>query len=215
LAIEIIREPRDVKATTDRKTVERQPYHHGDLRTALITAALALIDQHGVKGFTLKDAARMAGVSIAAPYRHFADKEALLEAIQREGFAAFNAALAESRSRAATAKERLIELGVAYLHFAIEHPAHIRVMFGMSGGAKEEHPQRAPDGMTGYALLVESVAALDPQAPASVQRDMTLACWSIVHGYAMLFMEGAFAATAGFSDPEAQLRRTLARLVDD
>ena len=198
-----------------QKSPEKQPYHHGDLRAALIAAALKRIDEHGVKGFTLKDAARMAGVSVAAPYRHFADKEALLRAIQEDGFAAFNAALVASRERSATPEGRLIELGVAYLHFALEHPAHIRVMFGMNGGGAKPHPAPvAAEAPTGYSLLVEAVAALDPQAPAEEQNDLVVACWSAVHGYAMLYLEGAFAMTAGIEDPEAQLRRALLRLLE-
>jgi AcrR family transcriptional regulator len=206
-----------VPSKSAQKSPERQPYHHGDLRSALMAAALDLIEQHGVKGFTLKDAARMAGVSVAAPYRHFADKEALLRAIQQEGFAAFDAALAASRESAATPEDRLVELGVAYLRFALEHPAHIRVMFGNTGGAKPEYREFPPDGRTGiagYDLLVEAVAAFAPQAPADVQRDLVLACWSIVHGFAMLYLEGAFSATAGVDDPGTQLRRTLARLLE-
>jgi AcrR family transcriptional regulator len=206
-----------VSSKSKQESPEKQPYHHGDLRSALMAAALELIVQHGVKGFTLKDAAHMAGVSVAAPYRHFDDKEALLRAIQEEGFAAFDAALGASRERAATPEGRLVELGVAYLRFALEHPAHIRVMFGNTGGEKPEYRDFPPDGRTGiagYDLLVEAVAEFDPLAPAEVQRDLVLACWSIVHGFAMLYLEGAFAATAGVGDPEAQLRRTLAFLLE-
>ena len=197
---------------SSEKPLEKQPYHHGDLRAALMAAALKLIDQHGVKGFTLKDAARMAGVSIAAPYRHFADKEALLLAIQEEGFAAFDAALAASRNPASTPKEQLIELGVAYLRFALGHPAHIRVMFGMTVSASPE-PKQSHHGEIGYALLVESVAALNPRAPQDLQHDLVVASWSIVHGYALLQLDGAWAASGSTGDPETQLRRTLACLL--
>lgn len=197
-----------------QKTAEKQPYHHGDLRAALISAALTLIDRHGVKGFTLKDAARIAGVSIAAPYRHFADKDALLRAIQEEGLAAFDAALVASRDPAATPKAQLIELGVAYLRFALTHPAHIRVIFGMSGATREKMSQETRNGDAAYALLVDSVAALDPSAPEDLQRDLVLACWSMVHGYALLQLEGAFAATGSTGDPETQLRRSLARSLE-
>ncbi len=197
-----------------QKTPEKHPYHHGDLRAALISAALTLIDQHGVKGFTLKDAARIAGVSIAAPYRHFADKDALLRAIQEEGLAAFDAALVASRDPAATPKAQLIELGVAYLRFALTHPAHIRVIFGMSGATRAKMSQETRNGDAAYALLVDSVAALDPSAPEDLQRDLVLACWSIVHGYALLQLEGAFSATGSTGDPETQLRRSLARSLE-
>jgi AcrR family transcriptional regulator len=202
-----------VASKSSKNPPEKQPYHHGDLRAALMAAALKLIDRHGVKGFTLKDAARMAGVSIAAPYRHFADKEALLRAIQEEGFAAFDAALAASRNPASTPKEQLIELGLAYLRFALGHPAHIRVMFGMAGKALPPDPTELRHGQIGYALLVESVAALDPHAPEDLQHDLVVASWSIVHGYALLQLDGVLASTGSTGDPETQLRRALARLL--
>jgi len=192
---------------------EKHPYHHGDLRAALIAAALQLIERHGVKGFTLKDAARIAGVSVAAPYRHFADREALLEAIQQEGFATFNAALASAGKDAETPRAHLIELGIAYLRFALQHPVHFRVMFSMAGDPKPKSPPDPHADPDGYALLVAAVAAVDPAAPICNQHDLVLACWSVVHGYASLYLDGAFAFTALGTDPETQLRRALTRFI--
>ena len=88
-----------------RLEAAKRPYHHGDLRAALIRAALSLIEEHGVKGLALSDAARLAGVSVAAPYRHFKDKEALLAEIAAEGFVLFRDALARA-SRRATRRTR-------------------------------------------------------------------------------------------------------------
>jgi AcrR family transcriptional regulator len=190
---------------------DRQPYHHGDLRSALMAAALTLIGQHGVKGFTLKDAARMAGVSIAAPYRHFADKDALLAAIQLEGFTRFNAALHAAYQQASTAQTKFVELGVAYVRFALEHPAHFRVIFSLENKAHAlplpSMPDASPDG---FSLLVEAVAALYPHAKQQQIHDIVLANWSLVHGFALLYLDGSFTATVGAFDPETQLRRTLA-----
>jgi len=200
-----------------RKSSGGRAYHHGDLRAALIRAALELIDAHGVKGFTLKDAARMAGVSIAAPYRHFADKNALLDAISAEGFAQFDAALAEAYERKDDPTERIVELGVAYVGFALEHTAHFRVMFGAMGGdgdnSSKAVPQGIPEGATGFLLLVQGVKELIPEASEEVQRDLILACWSLVHGFALLEIDGAFLTTVGRMDAEAQLRRTLSVIV--
>jgi len=187
---------------------DKQPYHHGDLRAALLKAALLLIDQHGVKGFSLKDAAALAGVSTAAPYRHFADKEALLYALQGEGFGLFNASLAAAFARGESASSKIEEMGVAYVLFALHHPAHFRVMFGLTGGPEsglEPDPSRA----SGFLLLVEAVGALLPQARPEVRNDLVIAAWSLVHGFAWLQIEGAFAGTVGMGDVESQLRRTI------
>jgi AcrR family transcriptional regulator len=183
-------------------------YHHGDLRSALLDAALKLIDAHGVKGFSLKDAAKMAGVSVAAPYRHFVDKNALLGSIQIEGFRLFNAALAAGYANRETAAERLEELGVAYVLFALENPAYFRVMFGMSGGGRPEG-----DEASGFLLLVEAVRGLNPNAAADLQNDVVLMAWSVVHGFAMLQMEDAFVGMTDRSEIEGQLRRTLRLMV--
>ena len=106
----------------------KRPYHHGDLRAALMTAALSLIDQHGVKGLALSDAAHLAGVSVAAPYRHFKDKEALLAEIAAEGFTLFRDALARAaQSHPEDKVKRLVEMGVAYVDFALHHRSHFKV----------------------------------------------------------------------------------------
>ncbi len=189
----------------------RRAYHHGDLRAALMAAALALIDRHGVKGFSLKDAAVMAGVSTAAPYRHFADKDALLRAIQVEGFGLFNAALSDAFASRTSACERIEELGVAYVLFALRHPAHFRVMFGvrdMSAPPLEQDKQAS-----GFHLLVRGVAELHPEASDAVRHDVVLACWSVVHGFAMLQMETAFVGMTEIPAIERQLRRTLRLMI--
>src|SRR3984885_10199770 len=93
---------------------KQRPYHHGDLRAALIRAAVQLVEQHGVKGLALSDAARLAGVSVAAPYRHFADKESLLAEIAAEGFGLFRDALARATQNYPKDKDRrVVEMGVA------------------------------------------------------------------------------------------------------
>jgi len=180
-------------------------YHHGDLRAALMTAALALIEQHGAKGFSLKDAATQVGVSSAAPYRHFADKDALLAELRREGFALFYDSLRAAYESAGTPAERLEELGVAYVLFALRHPARFRIMFGLSGPSEAKDPNA-------YHLLVEAVAALTPRASPKRRQDLVVACWSIVHGFATLQMEGAFAVPEQ-EEMEQQLRRALRLLI--
>jgi len=199
-------------AKTKRKgREEKQPYHHGDLKAALMKAALLLIDRHGIKGFSLKDAAARAGVSTAAPYRHFADKDALLRSIQSEGFVLFDAALALAFEGSDTALAKITEMGVAYVRFAMEHPAHFKVMFSLS-----DDDESGPGGGStkGFMLLVEAVAALYPNATPETRNDLVVVCWSIVHGFAVLQIDGAFDAAFGVGDAEARLRRALGLLFD-
>jgi AcrR family transcriptional regulator len=181
-------------------------YHHGDLRAALISAALSLIEQHGVKAFSLKDAAIQVGVSSAAPYRHFADKDALLSAIRTEAFALFHAALKTAFDSTTHPAGKLEELGVAYVLFALHNPARFRIMFGLAG---PKNPDADPGA---FLLLVEAVAGLTPRAGPKRRHDLVVACWSIVHGFATLQMEGAFTAVDQ-PEMEQQLRRTLRLLI--
>src|SRR6201992_1038607 len=120
---------------------KKRPYHHGNLRSALIKAALLLVEEHGVKGLALSDAARLAGVSVAAPYRHFKDKDALLAEIAAEGFALFRDALAQATQRFPRDKvKRLVEMSVAYVDFALEHRSYFKVMWE-GGISKEKYPE--------------------------------------------------------------------------
>ncbi len=185
----------------------KRPYHHGDLRSTLMQEALRLIDQHGVKGFSLKDAAAMAGVSTAAPYRHFDDKEALLRAIQSEGFALFDASLSRASALGLTPQSRIEELGVAYVLFALNHPSQFRVMFSLAA-----HGQPKPDEQhesAGFRLLVDAVDELHPGAGEGDRTSMVLACWSLVHGFALLYLDGAFEGLVMPPSLELQLRQSL------
>src|SRR5438477_12486515 len=107
-------------------------YQHGNLRQALIQAGLKLLGESGVAGLTLRAAAQLAGVSHAAPYRHFRDKQALVAAIAERGFRQLTAAMREElgRCRSSDARERLTSLGLGYARFAIHSPASLRVIFG-------------------------------------------------------------------------------------
>src|SRR5580692_805285 len=142
----------------------KRPYHHGDLRAALIEAALSLVEEHGVKGLALSDAARQAGVSVAAPYRHFKDKEALLAEIAAEGFVLFRDALARAaQSNPEDKVKRLVEMGVAYVEFALQHRSHFKVMWE-SGIPKEQYPDVGKAGHEAYLLLEKAAIDLLPGA---------------------------------------------------
>ena len=192
----------------------KRPYHHGDLRAALITAALSLIDEHGVKGLALSDAAHLAGVSVAAPYRHFKDKEALLAEIAAEGFAMFRDALARAaRSHPDDKVKRLVEMGVAYVDFALQHRSHFKVMWE-SGVAKANYPEMRQTAHQAYLLLEDAAKDLHPRAHPPRQQALVRAAWSVVHGYAMLTLEGELPAHGSEQSARNLLRQSLHLLLD-
>jgi AcrR family transcriptional regulator len=192
----------------------KRPYHHGDLRAALITAALSLIDEHGVKGLALSDAAHLVGVSVAAPYRHFKDKEALLAEIAAEGFAMFRDALARAaQSHPDDKVKRLVEMGVAYVDFALQHRSHFKVMWE-GGIAKANYPEMRQTALQAYLLLEEAAKDLHPQAHPARQQALVRAAWSVVHGYAMLTLEGELPSHGSEQSVRNLLRQSLHLLLD-
>jgi AcrR family transcriptional regulator len=192
----------------------KRPYHHGDLRAALMTAALSLIDEHGVKGLALSDAAHLAGVSVAAPYRHFKDKEALLAEIAAEGFAMFRDALARAaQSHPDDKVKRLVEMGVAYVDFALHHRSHFKVMWE-GGIAKANYPEMQHTASQAYLLLEEAAKDLHQRAHPSRQQALVRAAWSVVHGYSMLTLEGELPAHGTEQNARNLLRQSLHLLLD-
>lgn len=173
------------------------PYHHGNLRSALIDRALGLVEEVGAEAFSLREAARRVGVSANAAYRHFAAKSDLLAAVAEVGFGRMEerlrAAVVAVRARptpAATAVERIKALGRAYVEFAVEHPQLLRLMFGSSGVASLEDGG-APKRPT-YALLSASLDALADEGvlPAERRPGAELKAWTVVHGFASLVLQG-------------------------
>jgi AcrR family transcriptional regulator len=192
----------------------KRPYHHGDLRTALIEAALSLVEKHGVKGLALSDAARLAGVSVAAPYRHFKDKETLLAEIAAEGFVLFRDALARAAQTNPKDKvRRLVEMGVAYVDFALEHRSHFKVMWE-SGIPKEKYPEVGKVAHEAYLLLEKAAIDLLPGAPAGRQQALVATAWSVVHGYASLTLESALSVVPTGGNERKRLRQALHLLFD-
>jgi AcrR family transcriptional regulator len=201
--------------TTKTRGVEpKRPYHHGDLRAALIRAALSLIEEHGVKGLALSDAARLAGVSVAAPYRHFKDKEALMAEIAAEGFVLFRDALARaSRGNPEDKVNRLLEMGVAYVDFALQHRSHFKVMWE-SGIPKGKYPELGKTAYEAYLLLEKAALDLLPAAHPDRQQALVSTAWSVVHGYAMLTVEGELPAHGTQQSGRKLLRQSLHLLLD-
>ena len=175
----------------DKDQSRERGYHHGNLREALLEAALDLIGQKGAAGFTFADAARMAGVSPAAPYRHFRDRDELLASIAQRGFEQFEAALTEAwgdgRPDTVTAFERV---GRAYLNFARENPAYYSAMFE-SSIPLDSNPMLMAASERAFAIIRAAAERLAALAPPGVPRPpalmMALHIWSMSHGVASLF----------------------------
>jgi len=178
-------------------------YHHGDLRRALMTAAIEAIGEHGPAAVSLRDLARRANVSHAAPAHHFGDKAGLLTALAVEGFTKLAAELRAAGERTGS----FLEVGVAYVGFAVRHPAHFAVMYRPDlYHAADPAVQAARD--TAAAPLRGGVGALPPGARQGADPAVNaLAAWSLVHGLATLYLSGSL-RTVPTDDPEE-----LARLV--
>ncbi|HZE60472.1 MAG TPA: TetR/AcrR family transcriptional regulator [Burkholderiales bacterium] len=164
-------------------------YHHGDLPTALLKAAGKALEKRGPAALSLREAARRAGVSHNAPYRHFLDREALLAALAAEGFAMLG-----ERRRGKPARE----MGEAYVHFAMEQPQRFRLMFG-GVLSLAKYPEMRAAAQSAHHALVEAFSELArPELAAA-------AAWSLVHGLAHLLLDGHFAT----KDPETFVREVL------
>lgn len=186
----------------------RRGYHHGNLREALIQAALELISHKGPAGFTFAEAARYAGVSPAAPYRHYRDRDSLMADVARRGFERFAAALAsawdDGRPTPSAAFDRL---GRAYLGFARAEPAYFSAMFE-SGLDLKSFPAVQDAADSAFAVLRDACGVLaatlppDRRPPALM---MALHIWSLAHGIASLFGRGDAARRAIPMSPEELL----------
>jgi AcrR family transcriptional regulator len=160
-------------------------YHHGDLRRALIATGMKVLAESGPAGLSLREVARRLGVSHSAPSRHFATREALLAAIAVAGYENLSARTAQAGKQAASADEAMVQRGLAYVGFALKHPALFRLMFSDHVDRKA-HPDLA-------ATAQGSLAALMPQVSAAYGEqalpEATLAAWSMVHGLAQLLID--------------------------
>ena len=166
----------------------RRPYHHGNLRRALIDEALATIREGGVDAVTLREIGARVGVSRTALYRHFADKRALLTAVATEGFRTLRQELVSAWESGGRGDAAFRSMGVAYVRFAVTNSSHYRVMFGGFVDPQPQDTDLAVEGEGAFRALVDALAAL--QRDALVRADETLLMasyvWALVHGVAML-----------------------------
>ena len=169
-----------------------KPYHHGDLRRALLDEALRTIQTQGVGHLTLRAVGERLGVSRSALYRHFADKEALLAAVAKEGFRTLGQTLADAWERNGRGRIGFEAMGRAYVRFAVAHPSHYRVMFGgfMNSAAKDD--QFVAEAKAAFQVLVDALT--EQQNTGDIRPDdpvkMARFAWAVVHGAAMLIIDG-------------------------
>lgn len=160
-------------------------YHHGDLSAALVDAALELLGTTTAEALSLREVARRAGVSAAAPYRHYADKEALLAALATRGFEQLGQRLLAADDGSSTG-DALVAQGVAYVGFALDQPAMFQLMFSRFSD-KSRYPLLQKAGENAYRLLENRVAA---QVPKPRRMTLVAGSWALVHGLALLFLDG-------------------------
>ena len=170
----------------DSQTAEARPYHHGDLRRALVDAARRILEAEGPTALSLRAVAREAGVSPAAPYHHFKDKGELLDAVAQEGWTLLDEALAKAKAEAPSIREAMSGLGVAYVCFARDNPALYRVMYDTARD-KEALPEAMieKDDDSPYCKVRNTLieAGADPNAAVDLEL-ATVAAWCAAHGLA-------------------------------
>lgn len=168
----------------------RKPYHHRNLREALLGAAIRLISEVGPIAFTLREVARRAGVSHNAPYRHFRDRDDLLAAVAAQGFHELTQAMLDGAAAKSEALERLKGAGLGYVTFALRRPEHFTVMFD-APMSDRKHPD-SPEGKLAFSTLMSFVRDCQDtgRLPAGDLLQMALLAWTMVHGVAKLAITG-------------------------
>lgn len=184
-------------------------YHHGDLPAALVRAAMEMLAEDGSVDLSLRAVARRAGVSTAAPYRHFPDRMALLSAIAAVGYRELMTELATHHPTPSTVAD-IADLGVIYVCFALSRPGLFRVMF--AEGCDKTSPDRVAAVAAVNAYLQAAAQRIYPGAEADTLATLATGTWSLVHGLAFLYLDGKLDAA---SDDELadRVRRTVATML--
>jgi AcrR family transcriptional regulator len=164
-------------------------YHHGDLGAACLRAARELLEEDGTAGLSLRAVARRAGVSPTAPYRHYADRDALLSAVAAEGYRELAGYLTRAHPAPSTPDD-LAAVAIAYVQFALEHPALFRVMFVEPCDPTSAERVDATAVISGYvtSIVGRAFPGADPDA-------LSTAVWALVHGLAFLHLDGKLDAS--------------------
>jgi AcrR family transcriptional regulator len=195
----------------DDDSVNMKPkrYHHGDLRRALLEAGLAILAARDLEGLSLREVARAVGVSATAVYRHFPDKQALMSALALEGLAQLSAAQHAAADAAGGGAAGFAASGRAYVRFALAHPALFRLIFAspvLADGGSE------PGGRSTAARTLKANAPATPAAIAGASGSLNeLRAWAMVHGLAMLMLDGQVPAQSELIDAAIDLDAAASR----
>lgn len=206
-------DPKFTRMDTPRKNrrPDPRPYHHGNLRRALLDEALVLIGTEGVDALTLRKIGARVGVSRTALYRHFADKQALLTAVATEGFRELREQLVAAWEDGGRTPAASQAMGVAYVRFALDNPSHYRVMFSRFVDPEPQDPQLGAEAAGAFQALVDVVAKLQQDGLLRADETALLAryIWAVVHGVAMLAIDGQIPEPGGV---DALMEYALQRL---
>ena len=196
------------RPATPHDLAARRGYHHGNLREALLEAARHLVAERGPQGFSLSEAARRAGVSPSAPYRHFKDREEVLAELGRRGFVLFGQRLQAATAGADSPTEALPRMGPAYLAFAREEPGYYAAMFAFQPPGEDADQRRQGP----LRSLSQAIAGVLPAGGAEPQL-VALQVWALSHGVAMLERAGMPAPDSGAPPAEQVLDSGVEALV--
>jgi AcrR family transcriptional regulator len=181
--------------------MSRDAYHHGDLKAAILAQAAVLVAQRGADGISLRELARAAGVSHAAPAHHFTDRRGLFTSLAAEGWRKLAAALDGARPE-------FIDAATAYVRFALDHPGHYEVMFDRSL-VDPENAELIAAQDAARAELARGVGTLDDKRATKDPNAAALAAWSLVHGFSLLWLNKAIDDEA---DPVETVHRVAGML---
>jgi AcrR family transcriptional regulator len=197
--------------STEREAIIDKPYHHGDLRAALLAAAADLLEKDGAEGVSLRAVARAVGVSQTAPYNHFDSKEALLVALAGEGFSALHRSQEHALAALRPGSDALEALGLDYVKFAIGRPQRYRLMFGV--GLKDRCALATVDEVKRasfeplHAILRARTGDTDPTTLDAA----AVGAWAFVHGLASLVIDGSLQDPQIEAEPpSSRVRRAIA-----
>jgi AcrR family transcriptional regulator len=173
-------------------TQPTKPYHHGDLRRALLDEALRTIQTRGVEHLTLRTVGQRLGVSRSALYRHFADKQALLATVGKEGFRMLRHVVVQAWEHDGRGRTGFEAMARAYVQFAVEHPSHYRVMFGGFIESAAKDTDFIGEARAAFQALVDALVELQTDGVIRQDDSVLIAryAWALVHGTAMLVIDG-------------------------
>jgi AcrR family transcriptional regulator len=187
---------------------KKQKYHHGDLRSALVEAALDILSRGDIENLSLRSLAKMTGVTQAAPYSHFRDKDDLLAAVAETGFQRLALQMVEAATGHNGVQPRIEKLVAAYIRFAMANKPLFRLMFGRELAEMKAYPTLAMTAGKSYSLM--SAVLSKTGAPAEEVRFMSVAVWSLCHGLTTLIIDDKINVEQfGAADLDAFVQRTV------